>query len=215
MNYYRYPISWSNLRTPPAGKRFTPGNYVLKRGLDIGLSLVMLLLVLSWLLPILVILILLMDGSPAFFVQERIGWQTKRFRCLKLRTIGTRKSDRRKIISPLGRFLRSNKLDELPQFINVLKGEMSIVGPRPHMELDHHAFSRQIGQQYHLRHWVKPGITGLAQIKGYEGPIVSFAKLRGRIRLDLFYIRNWSIGLDLWILWQTVLYFFRSLLRNR
>lgn len=188
---------------------------MLKRGLDVVISLLMLILVLSWLIPILSILIFFDVGMPVFFVQKRIGQYNQPFCCLKLRTMHKAKTSSRKRISRLGQFLRNNKLDELPQFINVLKGEMSIVGPRPHMLRDHQVFSQAIGKKYHHRHVCLPGITGLAQISGYEGRIKSAQMLDGRIRLDLFYLREWSIKLELLILWKTLLFIFRGFSKQK
>lgn len=179
-------------------------SYILsKRVLDVVISIVVLCTVMTWLIPILVLLIYLDSPGPVFFVQKRVGRNNKYFNCIKLRTMRTKGDTDEERITSMGKWLRNRKLDELPQFINVLRGEMAIVGPRPHMISDHKDFSQAIGSVYHLRHAVLPGITGLAQIEGYEGHIDSWHKLRGRVSLDLFYVRKWSLGLDLKIMWQT------------
>jgi putative colanic acid biosysnthesis UDP-glucose lipid carrier transferase len=177
---------------------------VVKRGMDIGISLFAVLFILSWLLPLLSLLILLDIGPPVFFVQDRIGRYNRRFRCLKLRTMRAPAASPSNRITRMGRLMRNHKLDELPQFINVLRGDMSVIGPRPHMLSDHEAFSAATGKRYHLRHAVRPGISGLAQVRGYEGAVTSYRKLHGRLRLDLFYVRRWSLRLEFYIIFQTL-----------
>ena len=180
-----------------------------KRTADLLLVVLAIVLLLSWLLPLLCLLVWLDSGGPVFFIQERIGWRGRPFQCFKLRTMTPVSGSNKKAVSRLGRFLRYRKLDELPQLFNVLLGEMSLIGPRPHMISDHRQFSEAIGRRYHCRHEVLPGITGLAQVLGYEGPITSHYKLRGRVRLDLFYIKRRSIGLECWIFWKTLSLLFR------
>lgn len=187
-------------------------NYlVLKRGADILLSSLAIVLILSWLVPILMIMIFIDTRGSVLFIQERIGKDNLPFKCIKLRTIHLPQSREVSQISGFCRFLRNSKLDEFTQFINVLKGEMSIVGPRPHMLSDHLNFSKALGSQYFLRHKVLPGITGLAQIKGYAGPVTSHPLLVGRIRMDLLYIEKWSLGLDFWIMFKTVILLFKPI----
>ena len=176
----------------------------IKRGMDIILSLFVICFIFPWLLPVLSILIIVDQGFPVFFVQDRVGLNNRLFKCFKLRTMGSATNVSRNRVSRLGNFLRVYKLDEIPQFFNVLSGEMSAVGPRPHTISDHHIFRKIIGDAYNLRHEVKPGITGLAQVSGYEGKINSVDKLQGRILLDLNYIRNWSIGLENQIIYRTL-----------
>ena len=203
--------AWQNLGYGP---NWVPGGFFrdfLKRSLDFTIALAMLVLVLWWLLPLLSLLVLIIEGRPVFFVQERVGHRNRLFRCYKIRTMRFDRPPEEAPISPFGKFLRDKKLDELPQFINVLVGEMSVVGPRPHMLRDHEVFAASFGPGYHQRHAVKPGLTGLAQVRGYDGPITSRRKLKVRIRLDLLYIRKWSIFLDLWIVGQTARYLFRCL----
>jgi putative colanic acid biosynthesis UDP-glucose lipid carrier transferase len=118
----------------------------------------------------------------------------------------TREDER---ITPLGRFLRRTSLDELPQFFNVLQGRMSVVGPRPHA-VAHNEMYRKLIKGYMIRHKVKPGITGLAQISGARGETETLEKMEARIRYDLEYLRNWSLRLDLWIVYRTVLQAFRD-----
>ncbi len=196
-----------------APEPFSPYTFQMKRILDLWLSVLIMVFVFPWLFPLLCLLVLLDSGWPVFFVQERVGLNGRIFNCYKFRTMRTRSPGHPASTSRLGRFLRDSKLDELPQLFNVLSGEMSFVGPRPHMLSDHEAFSRMLGEQYHLRHMVKPGITGLAQIRGYEGRINSPHKLRGRIRLDLFYINNWSLGLELQIIFRTIWHIFKGILQ--
>ncbi len=185
-----------------------------KRTLDVLLSLIILVFLLSWLIPILCLLTYFDSGMPLFFVQKRVGLKGKTFYCYKLRTMRCHPGTDIKKTTRLGQFFRDHKLDELPQVINVLCGEMSLVGPRPHMLSDHKNFSQLIGQRYHLRHHRKPGITGLAQISGYEGKVTSLDKLRGRIRFDLFYIKKWSLGLDLLIIFKTIEHVFKGIRRK-
>ena len=218
MNLPRRPIprySPRDLRTIRSSTRYwlpghtSLGRRILKRSLDILFSLVISFSILSWLLPLLALLIKMESRGPVFFIQQRIGKNGKLFSCIKLRTMTTGHTPR---VTRLGQFLRIQKLDEAPQFLNVLLGDMSIIGPRPHMLSDHRRFSQLVGNTYHLRHLVLPGITGLAQIRGYEGPIDSLQKIRGRVKLDLFYLRKRSVALDLWIIWKTAGLMIRSLL---
>lgn len=173
---------------------------LIKRMLDMMVASTVILFVLSWLLPLLVLVNAWMGNYPVFFVQRRVGAKHRVFNCYKLRTMPM---DTTREMGTWSKFLRNNKLDELPQFFNVLKGEMSIVGPRPHMLSDHRTFSKVLGRQYFDRLKVLPGITGLAQVEGYEGRITTLEKLQGRIRCDLTYINNWSPWLDVCIMAKT------------
>jgi len=184
---------------------------ILKRSFDVIVSSLILILILSWLLPLLAIINGLMGNFPAFFIQNRVGIDNRQFKCYKLRTMP---QDRPRVISKWSEILRRHKLDELPQFINVLKGEMSIVGPRPHMLSDHEVFSQAVGRQYFDRHLVLPGITGLAQVEGFEGPVQSMEDLNGRIRCDLIYINRWSLWLDIKIVSRTLLLMSKGLMKN-
>lgn len=180
--------------------------YKCKRVIDLTISLLVIVFVLSWLLPILCLLIYLEGNGSPLFIQDRVGKDHKLFKCIKLRTMKPGDESPEHRITRLGKLLRHLKLDEFPQFINVLKGEMSIVGPRPHpLHEEHFTFSSMVGPSYFQRHAVVPGITGLAQIQGYQGPVKDMHAIKGRVKLDLFYIENWNLHLELHIVWQTFL----------
>lgn len=183
----------------------------LKRGLDVVIALTLTVLLLSWMIPILFVLIRLTSKGPLFFVQDRIGYKGRKFSCLKFRTMlmnseshtsQARFDDRR--VTKIGLFLRVTHIDELPQLINVLRNEMSLIGPRPHM-LYHDELFTSVLPQYPQRHLVKPGITGLAQSAGFHGATPDYASIANRTRLDLFYVTRVSFGLDLKILLTTLL----------
>jgi len=185
-------------------------NQFVKRVFDIVFSLLFLVLVLSWLLPIIAILIKLDSKGPVFYNQLRNGRSNKPFRCIKFRTMVTAsdrdfkqatRDDTR--ITRFGKFLRKSSIDELPQFINVLIGDMSIIGPRPHPIKLNEQFLPLISNLM-SRHYVKPGITGLAQCMGYRGETRDLSDMENRIRLDRFYIENWSFWLDVKIIVLTV-----------
>jgi putative colanic acid biosysnthesis UDP-glucose lipid carrier transferase len=185
-------------------------NSVKKRCFDIIFSLLVIVFILSWLLPILAILIKLNSKGPVFFVQWRSGKDNKQFRCFKFRSLSVNidahtrqvtKNDTR--ITPFGKFLRKTNLDELPQFFNVLFGNMSVVGPRPHMLLHTETYSK-ILEEYMIRHFVKPGVTGWAQVNGFRGEIKEQEQLRKRIEYDIWYMENWSLWLDLRVIFLTV-----------
>lgn len=188
-----------------------PSQILLKRSLDIVLSFLVVVFILSWLFPIIAILIKSSSKGPLLFKQLRHGRDNVPFYCYKFRTMRVNdaadiqqavKNDPR--VTKIGAILRRSSLDELPQFLNVLKGEMSIVGPRPHAVRMNERFSEEV-ENFMFRHAVKPGITGLAQAKGYRGETKDFYDIYSRCKLDLFYIKNWSIILDLRIiLWTTV-----------
>ena|SRR5450432_964730 len=194
---------------------------VLKRVVDISVSLLIIVFVLSWLLPVLAILIKLDSPGPVFFVQSRVGFLSFDFRCIKLRTmvINTDSDSKQAVdndprITWLGQFLRITSLDELPQFFNVLKGDMSIVGPRPFMKSDDILFSDRVSN-YDIRYYAKPGITGMAQVKGFRGPTVSFHSIFHRYQWDAFYIRNACPSLDFKIIQLTVRQIFKSIFSFR
>ena len=183
--------------------------FFFKRVGDIVLSLAVIVFVLSWLIPIIAILIKLDSAGPVFFIQRRVGRWGRTFQCLKFRTMvvnefantaQARENDSR--ITAVGKFLRKSNLDEFPQFINVLLGHMAIVGPRPHMHADCDRFSKVISN-YKFRNLIRPGITGLAQIKGYRGPTRDFASIFHRYQFDSFYVRNASFWLDMRIIRKT------------
>lgn len=183
--------------------------HIVKRVFDLIFSLIVFILILSWLLPILAIIIKIDSKGPVFFKQIRDGEKGKQFYCFKLRSmrinneadkLSASKNDKR--ITKVGAFLRKTSLDELPQFINVFLGDMSVVGPRPHMNLQTKKYEREVAN-YLLRHEVKPGITGLAQISGYRGEVIEKSDILNRVRLDIFYIENWTFILDLKIIAKT------------
>ena len=192
-------------------------NYlVYKRVMDIFLSLSVILLVFPWLVPILCVAIRLDSKGPVFFKQKRVGFLGKNFWCYKFRTMYVndyadtrRASSRDSRVTRIGWFLRNTCLDEIPQFINVLMGHMSIVGPRPHMLKDTAEFSNLV-DNYSFRHLARPGITGLSQVRGYRGPATSFESIFRRYQWDSYYVRNVSWTLDLRIMAQTVVLIFRS-----
>jgi len=180
-----------------------------KRIFDIVFSSLVIIFLLSWLIPILAVLIKLDSKGPVFFTQLRSGKNNVPFKVIKLRTLKqnpdadskqvTRGDDR---ITKLGKLLRKTNLDELPQFFNVLAGNMSVVGSRPHM-LKHTTEYSQLYENYMLRHYTKPGITGWAQVNGFRGEISSPEQLRNRIEHDIWYIENWNIWLDFKIVYLT------------
>jgi putative colanic acid biosynthesis UDP-glucose lipid carrier transferase len=185
------------------------GYFVAKRCFDIMTSLMIIVTVLSWLLPILMILIKVDSRGPVFFRQKRVGFLGRVFWCYKLRTMYiNRDADIRQAIEDdpritrIGKFLRVTGLDEFPQIINVLLGQMSIVGPRPHMYADCNKFANAISG-YKFRNLVKPGITGLAQVKGFRGPTEDFTSMLRRYQFDAFYVRNANFWLDMRIIRKT------------
>lgn len=183
---------------------------IAKRAFDIIFSLFVIVFIISWLFPILFILIKLDSKGPLFFMQKRTGINNKTFKCMKLRsmTLSTDadlkqalKNDAR--ITMIGRFLRKTNLDEFPQFFNVLFGQMSIVGPRPHM-LRHTELYSGLIDYYKVRHYVKPGITGWAQVNGYRGETDELWKMEKRVEYDMNYLNNWTFWLDLKIVFKTL-----------
>lgn len=189
---------------------------LLKRIFDIFFSLIVIVFVLSWLTPLLAFLIKRESKGPIFFKQIREGLKGDGFVCYKFRSMGindradkdqTVKGDER--ITKIGKFIRKTSIDELPQFLNVLKGDMSVVGPRPHM-LSQSEIFKGVVKEYMVRHFVKPGITGLAQVKGYRGEIETDTDIINRVKLDIFYIENWSFVMDINIIIRTVLNVFQG-----
>lgn len=189
---------------------------ITKRVFDIIFSVFIIIFILSWLLPILFIAIKLNSKGPIFFKQKRDGLNGNQFYCYKLRSmnvnndahkVSAKKDDKR--ITKVGAFLRRTSLDELPQFFNVLIGDMSIVGPRPHINVQTKKYIKEV-ENYLVRNSVKPGITGLAQISGYRGEVINKSDIENRVRLDIFYIENWSFFLDVKIIIQTFFNFFRK-----
>ena len=190
--------------------RFTPANLRLKRGCDIILSVVILILM----APLMVLLglgVKISSPGPMVFTQRRIGLHGEVIKVYKFRSMrttddgnliaqATRRDPR---TTAFGRFLRRSSLDELPQFINVLQGRMSIVGPRPHA-LAHDAYYRCLIATYSRRHQVRPGITGWAQVSGWRGETDTLEKMQARVEHDLEYLKIWTIWLDLRIMLKTV-----------
>ncbi|WP_299393628.1 undecaprenyl-phosphate glucose phosphotransferase [uncultured Gelidibacter sp.] len=204
--YYDY-IPVLSLRTIPLEDSI---NTIVKRTFDIVLSIFIIVFILSWLAPIIAILIKLDSKGPVFFKQPRNGFNYRVFDCYKFRSMilnseahisqATRGDER---VTKFGSFLRKTSLDELPQFVNVLFGDMSVVGPRPHMVSHTNIYANRI-DKFMVRHFVKPGITGLAQISGFRGEVETDKDIIGRVKYDIYYIENWSLLLDLKIIFRTV-----------
>jgi len=187
-----------------------------KRIFEILAVSIFLFLIASWLFPIIALIIKMESKGPVFYKQLRHGQNNVPFYCLKFRSMKfesegnfkqASKSDAR--VTKVGAFLRKSSLDELPQLLNVLIGEMAIVGPRPHAIPMNKEFAEKI-ENFMCRHMVKPGITGLAQAKGYRGEIIDSFDMNARLRYDLFYIKNWSFLFDISI----ILWTFHSLIFN-
>ena len=187
-----------------------------KRVFDIIFSSLVIIFILSWLYPILGLLIKLSSKGPILFKQKRSGLDNKEFWCYKFRSMSQNteadnkqatKGDSR--ITTIGSFLRKTSLDEFPQFINVIIGDMSIVGPRPHM-IKHTEQYSEIIKKYMVRQLVKPGITGAAQIRGFRGETKEIEEMEGRVKWDVWYIENWTFFLDINIIIRTVINFIKG-----
>ena len=187
-----------------------PAIKIIKRTFDILFSLIVIICFLSWVIPLFAFLIKLESKGPVFFKQGRPGLDEKEFFCYKFRSMkinGTTEMEASKNdprVTKIGKLMRKTSMDETPQFLNVLLGEMSVVGPRPHLWSQNKSYGNKI-KKYMVRHYVKPGITGLAQVKGFRGEIESADDMINRIKFDVFYIDNWSLILDFKIIIQTVL----------
>lgn len=198
-----------SLPTHQAYKKNQP--YLLaKRIIDIIVASSILLLIMPWLTPLVAILIKLNSKGSVFFVQKRTGKDNQTFHCIKFRTMKINKeADTQQAITNdlritrLGKILRLTHIDELPQLLNVLMGTMSIVGPRPHMLYHTEVYSKSY-TYYLLRHESKPGMTGMAQIKGYLGEIITPRDLKKRVLWDIYYNKNASIRLDIYIAFTTL-----------
>jgi Undecaprenyl-phosphate glucose phosphotransferase len=197
----------SKIRKEPLEKR---KNRIVKRAFDIVFSSFVIMFVFTWLFPVLALLIKLSSKGPVFYKQSRLGRDNKEFVCWKFRSMRTdnntefkqaTKNDPR--ITPIGRFIRKTNLDEMPQFLNVLMGQMSVVGPRPH-PLKLNDQYRDIVDKYMVRHFVLPGITGWAQVNGFRGETKTPDLMEQRVKLDVHYLENWSFWLDLRIVLKTV-----------
>jgi len=196
-----------NLRKSPLEKNYAKYG---KRIFDILGSSFVIIFILSWLIPILYILNRLESKGPVIFKQVRHGYIKESFSCYKFRSMAVNKEANMQMctlndlrVTKVGRFIRKTSIDELPQFINVLLGDMSIIGPRPHMEFHTTQYQNSV-DKYLVRHFAKPGITGLAQVRGYRGEITRKSDIVNRIRMDIFYLEKWSILLDLKIIYQTI-----------
>lgn len=179
---------------------------LLKRTFDLFVSSLVIVFVLSWLIPLVSLLIKLDSKGPVFFAQVRSGRDNKPFTCLKFRsmhvnevchTCQATKEDNR--ITRIGRFLRKTSLDEFPQFLNVFRGDMSIAGPRPHMLYHTEQYSNAVNH-YMVRLYLKPGLTGWAQVNGYRGEIKNIQHMEQRVAHDIWYMENWSLLLDIKIM---------------
>jgi|AntRauTorckE5430_2_1112549.scaffolds.fasta_scaffold06550_2 Undecaprenyl-phosphate glucose phosphotransferase len=185
-------------------------NKILKRFFDLIFSSLVIILIFPWLLPIIAILIKLESKGSVFFIQDRSGYKGSAFPCFKFRTMTVNndsdnkqatKNDTR--ITKIGGFLRRTSLDEFPQFINAFLGQMSVVGPRPHMLKHTEDYSKLI-DIFMIRHQVKPGITGWAQVSGYRGPTEQLEQMENRVKYDVWYVENWSFWLDIKCIFYTV-----------
>lgn len=191
-------------------------NRIKKRIVDVAISSGVIIFVLSWLMPLVSFFIWIESGSGIFFLQHRTGKNNKIFTCLKFRSMkkNTAANERQAVrdderITRTGRFLRRTSLDEFPQFINVFKGEMSIVGPRPHMIKHTDEYSRLI-DKYMVRQFLKPGISGWAQVNGFRGETQSVHQMKKRVEHDIWYMENWSLLLDMKIIFMTVYNMFKG-----
>ncbi|SEA49428.1 undecaprenyl-phosphate glucose phosphotransferase [Psychroflexus halocasei] len=196
-----------SLRKIPIDESF---NRVTKRVFDLILSVFVLVFILSWLTPLLAILIKLESKGPVFFKQKRNGRNYQEFYCYKYRSMRpnleadihqVRKNDKR--ITKIGKFMRKTSIDELPQFYNVLLGDMSVVGPRPHMVSHTNMYAERV-DKFMVRHFIKPGITGLAQVSGYRGEVETEHDIINRVKYDIYYLENWSLLIDIKVIFLTV-----------
>jgi len=199
-----------SLREMPLSNDF---NTILKRTFDIVFSLVVIIFLLSWITPIIGLIIKIESRGPVLFKQTRNGIKFREFTCYKFRSMienndadiqQATKNDKR--VTKIGKILRKTSLDELPQFFNVLIGNMSVVGPRPHMIKENERYSKSV-DKFMVRHFVKPGITGLAQVKGFRGEIETDEDIINRVKYDIYYLENWSLILDLNIVFLTTINF--------
>ena len=191
-------------------------NRIRKRFYDILVSSLVIILILSWLIPLVGLIIWLDSRGPIFFVQKRTGKDNQPFPCIKFRSMKLNKEshslqasrgDQR--ITRVGKFLRRSSLDEFPQFLNVFLSHMSIVGPRPHMLKHTDDYSGMINQ-YMVRQFLKPGITGWAQVNGFRGETRTLEDMEKRVKSDIWYLENWSLWLDTRIIFLTVYQMFKG-----
>jgi putative colanic acid biosynthesis UDP-glucose lipid carrier transferase len=196
-DYYEY-IPVLSFRKIPLNNSI---NIFVKRTFDILLALFVLVGILSWLTPLIALLIQIESRGPVFFKQRRNGLDYREFYCYKYRSMKPSRSSNQATkgdarVTRVGKFIRRTSIDELPQFLNVLKGDMSVVGPRPHMVKHNEEFAQKV-DKFMVRHFVKPGITGLAQVSGFRGEIETNKDIINRVKYDIFYVENWSLLLDI------------------
>lgn len=212
MEFYGHMPILSSRNEPLENK----ANEIIKRGFDVLFSLLVIVGLLSWLIPLLAVIIKIDSPGPVFFKQLRSGKGNKSFYCYKFRSMRmnhdseTRqatKGDRR--ITRTGAFLRKTSMDELPQFFNVLSGDMSVVGPRPHM-LKHTLDYSLLINNFMVRHFLTPGITGWAQVSGYRGETKETTAMTKRVEADLWYLENWTLLLDMKIIFITIWHLLRE-----
>jgi undecaprenyl-phosphate galactose phosphotransferase/putative colanic acid biosynthesis UDP-glucose lipid carrier transferase len=191
-------------------------NRIIKKIFDMCFSFLVIALLFPWLFPILMLIIKIESPGPVFFKQERSGRDNKPFSCLKFRSMRVNEGSHKKQaekgdkrVTRFGAFMRKTSIDELPQFFNVLFGNMSVVGPRPHM-LYHTQAYKELINNYLVRHYTKPGITGWAQVNGYRGETKELVDMENRVEFDIWYIENWSLLLDIKIIIKTVLNVFHG-----
>ena len=197
----------SKIRREPLDSAFARG---LKRAFDIVFSFCVIVFIFSWLFPLLALMVKLSSKGPVFFKQVRLGKDNEEFVCWKFRSMRMNKeADSKQAtkndprVTKVGAFLRKSNLDEMPQFFNVFMGQMSVVGPRPH-PLRLNDQYRDIIDKYMVRHFVRPGITGWAQVNGFRGETRTPELMERRVELDVWYLENWSFWLDLRIVVKTV-----------
>lgn len=219
INVFKGNMAFSLIETIPVVARReeplrNPANRIIKRTFDIIFSTFVLIFIFPWIFIFVAIMIKWKSPGPIFFCQERTGLDGKVFKCIKFRSmkvnkdadmVQATKDDPRKF--PFGNFIRRTNIDEMPQFINVLKGEMSVVGPRPHMLKHTEDYSKLINS-FMVRHFAKPGITGLAQVTGFRGETRYLEQMEGRIKKDIEYIENWTFLLDIKIIVKTIINMF-------
>jgi undecaprenyl-phosphate galactose phosphotransferase/putative colanic acid biosynthesis UDP-glucose lipid carrier transferase len=191
-------------------------NLLLKKVFDVIFSFLVIVLIFPWLFPILILMIKMDSPGPIFFKQQRSGRENESFSCFKFRTMQVNttadtmqatKQDSR--VTKMGAFMRRTNIDELPQFFNVLWGTMSVVGPRPHMLVHTEQYSELINN-YLVRHYAKPGITGWAQVNGFRGETKELIEMKDRVDYDIWYIENWSLLLDVKIIFRTIFNVFKG-----
>ena len=210
-------IGGSFVLAPREEPLLSMGNRAIKRALDLVVSGIFLLTLFPVIYVIVAVVIKCQSPGPVFFLQKRSGLHGKEFYCIKFMSmhvnadadkVQATEHDPRKF--PFGDFMRRTNIDEFPQFINVFLGSMSLVGPRPHM-LAHTEEYRKIVDRYMVRHWVKPGITGWAQVQGFRGETRYLSQMENRVHADIWYVENWTFWLDLRIIAST---FFKTLLHK-